>query len=258
MTKPFLAVICGIFIVSLMSSCSKPFEDLYNKKWVGYLYRTADDQKLSEVAFQMKHDTLFIYSNAVFGSGNDTLLLESSNKADSLFHYVSKSGNTYNLKASFSYEKKDTFLFLHSNDFLIAAYEDKRGSIKLPVPDWYWNCSLPRETFMYLSGTYEGSLEMNRQWDNLELMGIGGIRIKLDFLDHFKVRMHVKSLALEMLAAIGGNSKHLITTVDYRIEGNKLHLDPKDKNAITIEVMDHGQKLVYFEESMTIELHKQR
>ncbi len=111
---------------------------------------------------------------------------------------------------------------------------------------------------MYLSGTYEGRLEMNRQWDNLELMSVGGVGVRLDFLDHFKVRLHVKSLAIELLAAMAGNSKPLVLTYDYRIEGNTLYIDPQDKNVITIEVTNEGRKLVYYEDAMTIELYKKR
>ena len=99
---------------------------------------------------------------------------------------------------------------------------------------------------MYLSGTYEGRLEMNRQWDNLELMSVGGVGVRLDFLDHFKVRLHVKSLAMEILAAMAGNSKPLVHTYDYRIKGNKLYIDLDDKEDVVVEVIDQGRKLLYF------------
>lgn len=258
MTKSIFKSFVGAAVALAVWSCSRPFEEFHNQTWKGTIYRSDDCKALSEVAFLMKPDTLFIYSNAIFGAGNDTLLLQSMDKKDSVFHYRSLKGVDYSFKASVTRKQDELYLFLKSHGFFIAAQSEHDGQRFLEVPQWYWNCKVPHEPFMYLSGTYEGRLEMNRQWDNLELMSVGGVGVRLDFLDHFKVRLHVKSLAIELLAAMAGNSKPLVLTYDYRIEGNTLYIDPQDKNVITIEVTNEGRKLVYYEDAMTIELYKKR
>ena len=127
MTKSISKGFVGAVVALAVWSCSTPFEEFHNQTWKGTIYRSEDGKALSEVAFLMKPDTLFIYSNAIFGAGNDTLLLQSMDKKDSVFHYRSLKGIDYSFKVSVTRKQDELYLFLKSHGFFIAAQSEHDG-----------------------------------------------------------------------------------------------------------------------------------
>ena len=82
----------------VFSFCTKPYEKIEHTTWEGQIHRMDDDKVLSDVRLKLSDDTLYLFSNAIFGADNDTLLLQNFTKTDSVFTYKSINGRTFNFK----------------------------------------------------------------------------------------------------------------------------------------------------------------
>lgn len=94
---------------------------------------------------------------------------------------------------------------------------------------------------------------MENQLSNLYLTGIGGISVKLVFIDNFKVKIYFKSLFLDLFSDPG---KPTYDVVNYRIMGNKLYLENNKSKVQIIEVEDYGETLVLAKDEVSIVMHK--
>jgi hypothetical protein len=119
--------------------------------------------------------------------------------------------------------------------------------------DFYKHIDVPREAVMYLDGAYEGDFEMENQAADLFVSSIGGIKIKLVFIDDFKVKVYVKSLAADMFS---DSPKAKYEIVSYKVIGNRLILENNKSKATRIEVKNNGETLVFASDEMNAILHK--
>jgi hypothetical protein len=222
-------------------------DKIKNRTWEGQIYRTKDNKKLSDVKLKIAKDTMYIFSNAIFGSGNDTLTLVSDNEKDSTFIYKNIEGNQITLNYKYKQTDKAEILYLIGNDFYIVL---GISSIDISAPkalDFYMNINVPRDAEMYLDGAYEGTVEFENQllnvfsqYSELEL------KIKLVFLDNFKVKVYGSIL--------WGNTAEIQS---YKEKGDKIYIGNSGKlYEEGLKVTNEGLKLVYQGDDMNLILNK--
>ena len=242
-----LITLASIFL----SSCSEPFSDVNNKTWEGQVYRRSDNKQLSDTRLKFSNDTLFLYANAIFGAANDTLIRSFVNKEDSTFVYNSINGTAYQFKLTHNSVTNLENLFLLGDDYYITLGVSPIKIGDLSALDFYKNYDVPRNSLMYLDGTYKGELEMDNQVMELFMADIGGISFQVDFLDDFKLKMKVKSLAMDMFG--GGAPKPEIHS--YKVRGKKLIIGKNGKDGI-LQVRNDGRTLVYEMNGKSVVMHK--
>jgi len=242
-----------IILITLLFSCSKPYDKIKDKIWEGEILRRGDYKKLSEVILKLSNDSLFIYSNAIFGSENDTLKLISSEEKDSSLTFNSIAGNLFKVKLDHFQTDTAENLFLVGNDYAIVLARSHDSRIEDRINSFYWNVNVPRDAHMYLDGTYKGELEMENQFSDLLLGSMGGASVKMVFLEGFRVKIFFRSLLTDLFAS---SSNPNFEIVDYRIEGNRLILDNNKSKARNIEVKDFGETLVMETDELNVILHK--
>ena len=249
--KQFLVIV--LLTPFFITSCNKLYHELEDKIWKGELYRTTDDKVLSDIILKFSHDTLFVFSNAIFGADNDTLLFQSFAEADSVLVFKSPKGDTFNLKYSYLHDERDEHLDFLGKDFYIMLTKSNEDLRVAGILNFYKNKKVPIESYMYLDGAYEGVVEMEDEMANYFLSEIGGLSIKLVFINDFKVRVYVKNL---MLSYIYSSVKPKYETVDYWVEGNKLFLSKNKSKVNVIEVKDWGETLVLETDDANVILYK--
>ena len=242
-----------IFIIVFISSCSKPYDIIKNRTWEGQIYRLDDDKLLSDVRLKMSNDTLYLFSNAIFGSENDTLVLQKFEEKDSTFTYKSVNGNTFSFSFEYNQTEKSENLYFIGNDYYLVLGASSLDLRDLGALDFYINITVPRDSYMYLDGAYEGEIEMENQFSNMFLAEIGGISIKMVFMDDFKVKIYMKSLFVDMFS---GSSQPSFETVDYKVVDNKLFLNKNNSKAQSIEVKNYGETLVLATDKLNVVMHK--
>lgn len=251
-----LKLIClsgTIILIVLFSSCSKPYDKIKNKTWEGNILRRGDYKKLSEVILKMSNDSLFLYSNAIFGSENDTLKLVRYVEKDSTLSFKSLTGNSF--KVRFEHLQSDTTenLFLVGDDYAIVLAKSYSEINDDRVSDFYWNINVPRDAYMYLDGTYKGELEMENSFSDLLLGSMGGASVKMVFLEGFQVKIYFRSLFTDMFA---NSSEPSYEIADYTVDGNKLILENNKSKARTLEVKDYGETLILETDALNVVMHK--
>jgi len=234
-----------------LSSCSQPFSDVKNKTWEGQIYRLSDNKQLTDTRLKFSNDTLFVYANAIFGAANDTLIQSFVNIEDSTFVYKSINGTAYQFKLTHTSVKNIENLYLSGDDYYITLGISQANIEDVPALDFYKNYDVPRNSLMYLDGTYKGELEMDNQVMELFMADMGGITFQFDFLDDFKVKMKVKSLAMDMFG--GGAPKPEIHS--YKVNGKKLIIGENGKDG-TLQVRNDGLTLVYEMDGKSVVMHK--
>lgn len=243
----------SIILMVLFSSCSRPLGKIRNKTWEGNILRRGDYKKLSEVFLKMSNDTLFVFSNAIFGSENDTLKLVKYDERDSTLTFNSHTGNSFKVK--FEHLQTDTTenLFLIGDDYAIVLAKSYSKINDDRVSDFYWNVNVPRDAYMYLDGTYKGELEMENSFSNLLLGSMGGASVKMVFLEGFQVKIFFQSLFTDMYSS---SSHQPYELVNYTIEDNRLILQSKKSIKRTIEVKDYGETLILLTDALNVVMHK--
>lgn len=244
----------AIALLLFATSCSKPYEPILDKTWFGQIYRASDEKELSPVVVKMVRDTMFLYSNAIFGSNNDTLLLSSYADKDSIFTFSSISGKQYKLKFGYPDKENQASIYLIGEDYFMYLVQDER-TIQAPgIPGFYLNREVPREAYLYLDGTYEGQLQMENQMSDLLLAGLGGVSLKLEFLDDFKLKIIYKSLAADLFS---GSSKPNAQFYDYDIVGDEIITKKENAKVHSIRVKNFGETLVIQDDELNVVMYKQ-
>lgn len=239
-------------VTELLFSCTSPHDEISNKTWEGIILRRGDHKELSEVVLKMTPDSLFIYSNAIFGSDNDSLKLVNYNREDSVLTFSGLTGYLYEFKFELLQTDSTENLFLFGDDYAIVLARSS-FDINSQFLDFYWNIPVPRDAFMYLDGTYSGDLEMENQFSDLLLNSFGGASVKLIFLEGFKVKIIFRSLLTDMFSSSSNPSYEI---VDYQISGNRIILDSHNSKKRFIEVNDFGETLVLKTDELNVIMHK--
>ena len=274
--------------VFIIYSCSKPVERIKNRTWFGSLYRISDNKELSKVAFKITDSNLFIFSNAIFGAGNDTLMFVNFKKEDSTYEYMNKNNEIYSFKLSHRFKinrglltpepimtqlsgesynnyqeridecdklqaKKRAIcdvetLGLIGNDYYIVSDISDFDIKDDRLINFYKHIEVPQEAYLYLDGVYEGSASCDNMINEFALLGMGGISMKLTFLDDFKVK-------------VTGNLSFISETdiQSYKIIGNKLYLIKKHETLNKKKgfiITDNGSRLIYETEGASVILNK--
>lgn len=249
MKKHFFIVLVGVFLL-ILSSCSEPFESMKNKTWAGGIYRTSDEQELSLVYFKLKEDSMFIFSNAIFGSDNDTLLLDKCSEKDSTFSYKSPKGQTYSFRMYKESEDGIDYYYWVEKDFYMWMVECEEGIQDSVVTSFYLNKSVPREPCNYLFGTYKGEIEPQNQLVNMFFFG--PIKVKMKFVENFRVKLFFNSVLSDVFSDGAPNYE----IVEYSIRGNKLFLKRNKSKINEIEILNHGKRLAVSTDEMDLVLYK--
>lgn len=240
-------------VMILFSCCSKPYGKVKNKVWEGQIYRSRDDKELSDVVLKMGDDTLLVYANAIFGAGNDTLLQAGYDEKDSVFTFRNQKGENFQFKLVVEPDSKNPGLYFVGPDYYMVLRESSINLNDKYALSFYRDMDVPRDANMYLDGAYEGEVEMENQFSDLFLAGIGGISVKIVFIDHFKLKIYIKSLLVDMFS---GSAKPQYEIVDYKILGNKLIFQHNKSKAKNIEVRNNGETLVLATDKMNVVMHK--
>jgi competence protein ComGF len=253
--KNHVALPCFVFILAIviLCSCSEPFDSVKSKTWEGEIFRKNDNKELSDVKFKMSNDTLFLFSNAIFGSENDTLILLKFVENDLTFTYKSLNENTFSFKLIHEVDSESENLYFIGNDYYIVLEVSDLDLKDSGSLSFYEDRAVPRESFMYLDGAYEGKVEMENQLSNYLLAEMGGVSMKLVFIDGFKVKIYIKSLLADMFS---GTDKATYDIVNYKITGNTLYLERNKSKAQTIEVKNQGETLVLATDDTNIVMYK--
>ncbi len=234
----------------------KPINPIYNTTWQGQIYRNSDDKQLSEIKLKISNDTLYLFSNAIFGVGNDTLILQkkSDNKQDdSLLCFSVSSGEVMQLKYKYAKTERGENLSLIGNDFYITLSKSNSDIFSQDALSFYKNKTVPREAFMYLDGAYEGEAEADNSITNAYISSIGGMKMKLVFLDGFKVKIIIKMPMLDIFS----NGKSNSEIVNYTIKGHRVYLgSKKNMSSKGMEVKNSGKTLVIESDKGSMILHK--
>ncbi len=243
----------SVILIVILASCSKPYDKIKNKTWSGQIYRLSDEKELSDVRLKMSKDTLYLFSNAIFGARNDTLIFENYERKDSILTYNSLNGNRFSYKFRHLESGDSENLFLVGNDYFLYLIPSGFDIKDKDVLNFYRNINVPREAYMYLDGTYKGELEMENQFSDLLLSSIGGASVKMVFLEGFQVKIFFRSLFTDMFASSSTPSYEI---VDYQIDGNKLILDGNKSKVRIVEVKDFGETLILESDKLNVVLHK--
>jgi len=254
MTKMFKKLISAQLLLSLLlSSCSQPLDEIKDRTWTGELIRKSDDKPLSLVKLKMKADTLYIFANAIFGSQNDTLLMQKFDKSDSTLTYVSPNGDNFSLRIKYNETKNSKTLLFIGNDFYINLSQSIQNLTLPGALDFYQDKIVPRESYMYLDGAYQGKMEMENQLSNMYLEQMGGFTFKFVFMDNNKIRIYFKNPMVELFS---GTEKAAFSVANYRIEGHKLFINYAKFKTGSFEVKQQGEILVFATNDANIILHK--
>ena len=217
-----------------------------SKVGIGAVMRGSDSKELSDIKLKFSHDTMFVFSNALFGSENDTLIIKKLSLSDSSLVLYSPRTKTEN-----------TFVFLHefensirliNSDFHVSINLYPKSAIQFNKEDlaFYKNIPVPTNPNYYLDGTYKGQLEMEDQLSNMFLqLSMKGVQVKLTFLENFKVK--------QTGGGIVGTSSQ---TNDYYIIDDKLFIKEGKKEDLFYKIKDNGEKLVFQNDKLSIILNK--
>ena len=82
---------------------------------------------------------------------------------------------------------------------------------------------------------------------------IRSTKIKMVFMDGFKVKIYLKSFLVDMFS---GSSKPTFRIVDYKVIGNKLILNNNNSLGKNIEVRNYGETLVLETDEANVVLKK--
>jgi hypothetical protein len=213
--------------------------------WSGEIVRVSDNLKLSDAKMRISNDTLFMYSNALFGADNDTLKINSINLKDSTISLLSKSVNlTFNM--DFIYNDKSKTISLINPDFQVMLKQTLSNVFTIEDFSFYKNISVPTNPAYYLDGAYKGKLEMEDALTNMFLQtSMKGYDIKLTFLENFKVKQSGSGLL---------SSSTQVN--DYYIKADKLYIKEGKKEDLYYTIKKNGEKLVFENDKLNIVLNK--
>ena len=238
-----------ILVLLFVQGCGKQDKEILQEKvWQGNIYRSKDDKNLAPVTFKISNDTMLIYSNAIFGSENDTLII--SELTDSSITMKSSSGQMFYVKYKLEKAKEDKSannynLFVFGNDFYMVTAPSPYKLSEPGMLDYYCNCPVPRKAYLYLDGTYEGYVDWESSYmDYFSAEMMGEIRYKLIFLDNHKVKTIMKTAF-----------QPDVTVRNYYIKGDSLIVTYKDKR-MGFRIKDYGYTLEMQTDNWNLTLRK--
>ncbi|MFN0050209.1 MAG: hypothetical protein ACKVOU_13885, partial [Cytophagales bacterium] len=145
-----------VSICLLFTKCSKPLDSISNQTWEGGIIRTEDEKMLSKAKMLIKVDTFFIFSNAVFGAENDTLLVERLEEKQMIVN-LKNMDKSMNWRVAIQTSKeKPNQLILNGGDFYINFEKATNDIFQDDQLSFYLNQPVSNLTFMYLFGVYTG------------------------------------------------------------------------------------------------------
>lgn len=243
----FIHYLLSASIFIMLYSCSKPIDSIKDKGWKGNIIKIDDQRKLSPIALLINNGKAFIYSNAIFGSENDTLNFSQSDN-DSTVVFGLADGSSMNIIIRYKKIGENESLLMIGEDFYAELKPTGNNSLNKDDFGFYKNIKVPKEAQFYLDGTYEGDIEMQSQ---LTSMMMGGIHLTYIFMDNFKVKQIVKNV---MLDVFGGNKGPTIES--YSVEDGRIFIGKREPNAKGFELKDNGKRLVAITDEAKIILKK--
>ncbi|MDR2125419.1 MAG: hypothetical protein LBP63_01140, partial [Prevotellaceae bacterium] len=213
-------IVYFVFLILMLFQSCTPKEQIKGKTWEGRLYRQSDNKELSEVKLKMSNDSLYLFSNAVFGADNDTLVLAQANEQDSVYTYRSIKGDEYTIVLRYSVNNSVENLYITDieRDFYLVLGISPVDIWTSGSLDFYKNRKTPRETYKYLDGVYEGEFESDDFFESLALLESGGMTLKLVFMNDSQLKMCLISVITGFLSG----KKEPCDIVNYRIEGDNI------------------------------------
>lgn len=160
-----------LFLVIALVSCNKA---AIEGGWIGEIVRSNDGVCLGKVGLRFERDSLFVYSNVIFGSRYICFLPDGSEK--NVHNYVSL--NTPII--SICLKVYEDSLNIQGSDFFITATKNEE-EMNMYIENEYKRQSVPQTAASYVWGTWEGGLF--RVSDNKKLSPI----VLEAFLDSVKV-----------------------------------------------------------------------
>lgn len=245
-----------IILFFVFQSCAKE-DKISGRTWEGYLYEGVEDfeqkEAMSKVVLKFSNDTLCLFSNAIFGSDNDTLILEKETEGN-MFSYRNLNGEVFNLNINLYEQPGEEILSVKElPDYYIHLTPTKKDICANKALDFYQNRKVPKETYKYFKGVYQGKADINDAGAGLFFSQSGGIEIKVVFLEDWKLQLCVKSLFFSLFSSSGEPSCNV---VDYHIEGEKIILDNSKNNIKELEILDYGKSLMIVNDKFTVNLHQ--
>lgn len=156
------------FMLLLFSGCSK--SPLVGRIWEGELYRNSDGAKLSDVCLKMTPDSLYIYSNAIFGADNEALELVDRNKTEYVFRNIG--GERYMM--NFDYRKdanEAEILSIDGSDYKMVLSPAEGDTFTPEQLAFYSDKRVAPRGDLYFAGRWMG--EIFRIRDNQRLSSVG-------------------------------------------------------------------------------------
>ncbi len=220
-------------------TCKSPLEELESKTYVALMSRTSDDQELSKLFWKFKSDTLFIFSNAIFGADNDTLLLTDFDKKDSLLTLQNLKETPKEWKLKLEVLKEENMVYLVGKNFYIGGIP---SDLDIFSPQrnlsFYRNKVVSDNPDHYLFGAYEGEVEFESALVDMYSMGyFGGVGLKLVFQDDGQTVKRFMKTALTF-------TQSGVETFPYKVVGNKLIIGDGKAPGDNFKIVNNGTKLV--------------
>ena len=199
----------------------------FSGRWHGKIIRTSDNQSLSNICMEFIGDTLYVYSNAIFGRSNEELY--NIDFENGTFVYANASGEKFQLIPQYN----GTDISLTGDDFRIEV-EPLEGKWDEAMA-FYLKQEVARNADGYLFGTYVGKI--NILFPMADMLGIlSGVgtgvydmegTMTLEFLEGNRCRVSMKAALtdprMKLLAVLsGGNALNIPPKVSpYKVEGNQ-------------------------------------
>ena len=246
MKKKILTIVSTTIFIITLTSCKKPtFRDtLSNVVWKGNIHNKDENNPkvLSQIVLRMIGDTTFLYSNAIFGSDNDTLKITEFTDKDSIITLESK-GNKWQVQPYLIKEKPNDLVIV-GNDFYM--YLEKIKATEKPDLSFYMNEKFSPFAFMYLDGTYEGEIEMENQMQSMLLLQLAplGMKMKIKFLDESNLKIYTSTL-------ISSYAK----VHKYYVRNQSLFIND-GKKMVEYEVKNNGNTNVFQDDNINLVLRK--
>ena len=161
-------IACAAVVLLLLPGCSK--SPLRGRIWEGELYRSSDGVKLSDVCLKMTSDSLYIYSNAIFGADNEALELVDRNKTEYVFRNIG--GERYTM--NFDYRKdanEAEILSIDGSDYKMVLSPVEGDAFTPEQLAFYSDKRVAPRGDLYFAGRWMG--EIFRIRDNQRLSAVG-------------------------------------------------------------------------------------
>lgn len=201
-------------------------EHYFSGRWYGKIIRTSDNQSLSNICMEFIGDTLYVYSNAIFGCSNEELY--NIDFENGTFVYANASDEKFQLIPQYN----GTAISLTGDDFRIEV-EPLEGKWDEAMA-FYLKREVARNADGYLFGTYVGKINilspMADMYGILSGVGTGVMDMEgtmtLEFLEGNRCRVSMEATftdpRMKLLATLSGKALNSpLEVLPYKVEGNQ-------------------------------------